>query len=244
MAAKVDLKTSSDWKEAKAFLNYLSDQQREEHFFCQDFITLKKIPTWKDSEVNEATDEVVKSRYQVDNVLNEKISLFRGDITKLQVDAIVNAANSSLMGGGSVDGCIHLAAGHLLKEECRTLHRCETGKAKITGGYHLPAKYVIHTVGPVVQGDPNPSQVQELRSCYLNSLQLVLDNSLRSVAFPCISTGVFGYPSEPAAEIVVGTFREWLEKHKNKVDRLVICVFLEKDEKIYRKLLPYYFPVA
>ncbi|XP_043837486.1 ADP-ribose glycohydrolase MACROD1-like [Dromiciops gliroides] len=244
MAMKVDLKTSIDWKEAKAFLKGLSDKQREEHYFCRDFVSLKKIPTWKDAEAKGAPDKMGKSQYQVDGAVNEKISIFRGDITKLQLDAIVNAANSSLMGGGGVDGCIHRAAGHLLKEECRTLHRCETGKAKITGGYRLPAKYVIHTVGPIVQGDPSPSHVQELRSCYRNSLQLVLDNSLRSVAFPCISTGVFGYPSEAAAEVVLGTLREWLEEHKDKVDRLVICVFLEKDEKIYRKLLPYFFPVA
>ncbi|XP_068953656.1 ADP-ribose glycohydrolase MACROD1-like [Petaurus breviceps papuanus] len=244
MAAKVDLKTSIDWKEAKAFLKGLSDKQREEHYFCRDFISLKKIPTWEDTEAKEAAGKEAQSRYEVDKALNEKISLFRGDITKLQVDAIVNAANSSLMGGGGVDGCTHRAAGHLLKEECRTLRRCETGKAKITGGYRLPAKYVIHTVGPIAQGDPSPSQVQELRSCYLNSLQLVLDHGIRSVAFPCISTGVFGYPSEAAAEVVLETLRGWLGEHKDKVDRLVICVFLEKDEKIYRKLLPHFFPLA
>ncbi|XP_036592332.1 ADP-ribose glycohydrolase MACROD1 [Trichosurus vulpecula] len=244
MAAKVDLKTSIDWKEAKAFLKGLSDKQREEHYFCLDFISLKKIPTWEDAGAKGAPGKAVKSQHKADRVLNEKISLFRGDITKLQVDAIVNAANSSLMGGGGVDGCIHRAAGHLLKEECRTLRRCETGKAEITGGYRLPAKSVIHTVGPMVQGDPSPSQVQELRNCYLNSLQLVLDNGIRSVAFPCISTGVFGYPSEAAAEVVLGVLRGWLEEHADKVDRLVICVFLEKDEKIYRKLLPYFFPVA
>ncbi|XP_007479103.1 ADP-ribose glycohydrolase MACROD1 [Monodelphis domestica] len=244
MAAKVDLKFSTDWKEAKAYLKALTDKQREEHYFCPDFVSLKKIPPWKDGEAKGAPDKEKESHYKPDKALNEKLSLFRGDITKLEVDAIVNAANSSLMGGGGVDGCIHRAAGPLLKEECRTLHHCETGKAKITGGYRLPAKYVIHTVGPIAQGNPSPAQVQELRNCYLNSLQLVLDNSLRSVAFPCISTGVFGYPSEAAAEVVLSTLREWLEEHRDKVDRLVICVFLEKDEKIYRKRLPYFFPMA
>ncbi|XP_068922328.1 ADP-ribose glycohydrolase MACROD1 isoform X2 [Petaurus breviceps papuanus] len=243
MAAKVDLNTSTDWKEAKAFLKGLSDKQREEHYFCRDFVKLKKIPTWKDVAKGAATREE-EPQYKKDKALNEKISLFRGDITKLEVDAIVNAANSSLLGGGGVDGCIHRAAGHLLTEECRTLHSCETGKAKITGGYRLPAKYVIHTVGPIAQGDPSPSQVQELRNCYLNALQLALENRLRSVAFPCISTGVFGYPNEAAAEVVLGTLREWLEEHKDKVDRLVICVFLEKDEEIYRKRLPRFFPGA
>nr|XP_020824074.1 O-acetyl-ADP-ribose deacetylase MACROD1 isoform X3 [Phascolarctos cinereus] len=242
MAAKVDLSTSTDWKEAKAFLKSLSDKQREEHYFCRDFVKLKKIPTWKDMAKGATTKEE-EPQYKKDKALNEKISLFRGDITKLEVDAIVNAANSSLLGGGGVDGCIHRAAGHLLTEECRTLHSCETGKAKITGGYRLPAKYVIHTVGPIAQGDPSPSQVQELRNCYVNSLQLALEHRLRSVAFPCISTGVFGYPNEAAAEVVLSTLREWLEEHKDKVDRLLICVFLEKDEEIYRKRLPHFFPV-
>ncbi|XP_031798481.1 ADP-ribose glycohydrolase MACROD1 isoform X2 [Sarcophilus harrisii] len=242
MAAKVDLNTSTDWKEAKAFLKGLSDKQREEHYFCRDFIKLKKIPTWKDVGKGAASKEE-EPQYRKDKALNDKISLFRGDITKLEVDAIVNAANSSLLGGGGVDGCIHRAAGHLLTEECRTLHSCETGQAKITGGYRLPAKYVIHTVGPIAQGDPSPSQVQELRNCYLNSLQLALENRLRSVAFPCISTGVFGYPNEAAAEVVLGSLREWLQDNKDKVDRLIICVFLEKDEEIYRKRLPHFFPV-
>nr|XP_060460485.1 ADP-ribose glycohydrolase MACROD1 [Panthera onca] len=153
------------------------------------------------------------------------------------------AANSSLLGGGGVDGCIHRAAGPLLTDECRTLQNCETGKAKITGGYRLPAKYVIHTVGPIAHGEPSASQAAELRSCYLSSLDLLLEHRLRSAAFPCISTGVFGYPSEAAAEIVLAALREWLEQHKDKVDRLIICVFLEKDESIYMQRLPHYFPV-
>ncbi|XP_045711068.1 ADP-ribose glycohydrolase MACROD1 isoform X3 [Phyllostomus hastatus] len=243
MAAKVDLNTSTDWKEAKSFLKGLSDKQREEHYFCQDFIRLKKVPTWKDTAKGSAS-KVEEPKYKKDKHLNEKISLFRGDITKLEVDAIVNAANSSLLGGGGVDGCIHRAAGPLLTDECRTLQNCETGKAKITGGYRLPAKYVIHTVGPIVHGQPSASQAAELRSCYQRSLDLLLEHQLRSVAFPCISTGVFGYPNEAAAEVVLATLREWLEQHKDKVDRLIICVFLEKDESIYLRRLPHYFPVA
>uniref|UniRef100_A0A8D1EWI8 Mono-ADP ribosylhydrolase 1 n=1 Tax=Sus scrofa TaxID=9823 RepID=A0A8D1EWI8_PIG len=144
----------------------------------------------------------------------------------------------------AVDGCIHRAAGPLLTDECRTLQSCETGKAKITCGYRLPAKYVIHTVGPIAHGEPSASQAAELRSCYLSSLDLLLEHRLRSAAFPCISTGVFGYPNEAAAEVVLTALREWLEQHKDKVDRLIICVFLEKDENIYRQRLPYYFPVA
>nr|XP_045009824.1 ADP-ribose glycohydrolase MACROD1 isoform X2 [Jaculus jaculus] len=257
MAAKVDLSTSTDWKEAKSFLKGLSDKQREEHYFCRDFVRLKKIPTWKETAKGVAV-KVEDPKYKKDKQLNEKISLFRGDITKLEVDAIVNAANSSLLGGGggtqgaprftlpspAVDGCIHRAAGPLLTDECRTLQNCETGKAKITCGYRLPAKYVIHTVGPIAVGKPSASQEAELRSCYLSSLDLLLEHRLRSVAFPCISTGVFGYPSEAAAEVVLAALREWLEQHKDKVDRLIICVFLEKDENIYQQRLPYYFPVA
>uniref|UniRef100_A0A8C5XTJ1 Mono-ADP ribosylhydrolase 1 n=1 Tax=Microcebus murinus TaxID=30608 RepID=A0A8C5XTJ1_MICMU len=242
MAAKVDLSTSTDWKEAKSFLKGLSDKQREEHYFCKDFVRLKKIPTWK--ETAKVAVKVEEPKYKKDKQLNEKISLFRGDITKLEVDAIVNAANSSLLGGGGVDGCIHRAAGPLLTDECRTLQSCETGKAKITGGYKLPAKYVIHTVGPIAHGEPSASQAAELRGCYQSSLDLLLEHRLRSAAFPCISTGVFGYPNEAAAEVVLVTLREWLEQHKDKVDRLIICVFLEKDENIYRHLLPHYFPVA
>ncbi|XP_072814380.1 ADP-ribose glycohydrolase MACROD1-like [Vicugna pacos] len=145
---------------------------------------------------------------------------------------------------GPLDGCIHRAAGPLLTDECRTLQSCETGKAKITCGYRLPAKYVIHTVGPIAHGEPSANQAAELRSCYLSSLDLMLEHRLRSAAFPCISTGVFGYPNEAAAEVVLSTLREWLEQHKDKVDRLIICVFLEKDENIYRQRLPYFFPVA
>lgn len=243
MAAKVDLSTSTDWKEAKSFLKSLSDKQREEYYFCKDFVKLKKIPTWKETAKGLA-GKVENPKYKKDKQLNEKISLFRGDITKLEVDAIVNAANNSLLGGGGVDGCIHRAAGSLLTDECRTLQNCETGKAKITCGYRLPAKHVIHTVGPIAVGQPTASQAAELRSCYLSSLDLLLEHQLRSVAFPCISTGVFGYPNEEAAEVVLATLREWLEQHKDKVDRLVICVFLEKDEGIYRERLPHYFPVA
>ncbi|XP_054553558.1 ADP-ribose glycohydrolase MACROD1 isoform X2 [Talpa occidentalis] len=243
MAAKVDLSTSTDWKEAKSFLKGLSDKQREEHYFCRDFIRLKKIPTWKETAKG-VTVKVEEPKYKKDKQLNEKISLFRGDITKLEVDAIINAANSSLLGGGGVDGCIHRAAGPLLTDECRTLQSCETGKAKITGGYRLPAKYVIHTVGPIAHGEPSAGQAAELRSCYLSSLDLLLEHRLRSAAFPCISTGVFGYPNEAAAEVVLASLREWLEQHKDKVDRLVICVFLEKDEGIYLQRLPHYFPPA
>uniref|UniRef100_A0A8C0SNW9 Macro domain-containing protein n=1 Tax=Canis lupus familiaris TaxID=9615 RepID=A0A8C0SNW9_CANLF len=228
MAAKVDLSTSTDWKEAKSFLKGLTDKQREEHYFCRDFIRLKKIPTWKEMAKGKGTAKVEEPKYKKDKQLNEKISLFRGDITKLEVDAIVNAGEWGLL-AGPMDGCIHRAAGPLLTDECRTLQSCETGKAKITGGYRLPAKHVIHTVGPIAHGEPSASQAAELRSCYLSSLDLLLEHRLRSAAFPCISTGVFGELRAKQAPA--------------QVDRLIICVFLEKDESIYLQRLPQYFPV-
>uniref|UniRef100_A0A8B9X5U3 Mono-ADP ribosylhydrolase 1 n=1 Tax=Bos mutus grunniens TaxID=30521 RepID=A0A8B9X5U3_BOSMU len=215
MAAKVDLSTSTDWKEANVSVTLLKGLRTSNGgtLLLRDFVRLKKIPTWKETAKG-VTVKVEEPKYKKDKQLNEKISLFRGDITKLEVDAIVNAVSGAF---GPVDGCIHRAAGPLLTDECRTLQNCETGKAKITCGYRLPAKYVIHTVGPIAHGEPSASQAAELRSCYLSSLDLLLEHRLRSAAFPCISTGVFGYPNEAAAEVVLTALREWLEQHKDKV---------------------------
>ncbi|XP_075693357.1 ADP-ribose glycohydrolase MACROD1 isoform X3 [Rhinoderma darwinii] len=243
MAGKIDLNSpSTSWKEAKTFLKNLNSKQRREQYSVKDFIKLKEIPTWKDTAKKARVAQPEEVKFPKSKDLNEKISLFRGDITKLEVDAIVNAANSTLLGGGGVDGCIHRAAGPLLKLECSSLGGCETGQAKMTCGYLLPAKYVIHTVGPVAQGQPSPSQKEELMNCYKNSMYLATESKLRTVAFPCISTGVFGYPAEEAAEVALGSIRSYLEEKKDKFDRIIICIFLEKDEGIYLKKLPEYFP--
>lgn len=165
----------------------------------------------------------------------DRVRIYRGDITKLNVDAIVNAANSSLLGGGGVDGAIHRAAGPELLEECRSLNGCDTGDAKITSGYKLPARYVIHTVGPVWQG----GMVNEpflLKSCYLKSLDLAHTHDLKSIAFPNISTGVYGYPKDIAADIAITTVSEWLELHK-EFGEVVFAIFDEENFSIYQNIL-------
>lgn len=171
---------------------------------------------------------------------NNTIALIRTDITKLRVDSIVNAANNSLLGGGGVDGAIHRAAGRELLTECRTLDGCETGSAKITKGYDLPAKHVIHAVGPVYDDDEAAESAKLLRGCYRTSLNLAVENGCKSIAFSALSTGVYGYPSEDAAETAVGEVRRWLDEDGKgqSLDRIVFCNFLEKDENAYHKVLP------
>ncbi len=150
---------------------------------------------------------------------------WRGDITTLEVDAIVNAANSSLLGGGGVDGAIHAAAGPELLEECRALGGCPTGEARITAGYQLPAAHVIHTVGPIYPRLSPERAAELLASCYTNSLDLAAEQGLASVAFSAISTGVYGYPLGEATAIAVATTRAWLEAHPEQRMRVVFCCF-------------------
>ncbi|KAH7884625.1 hypothetical protein F5I97DRAFT_1478914 [Phlebopus sp. FC_14] len=173
----------------------------------------------------------------------DKVSLFQGDITKLEVDAIVNAANSKLLGGGGVDGAIHRAAGRKLLAECRTLNGCSTGDAKITDGYDLPAKHVIHAVGPIYSLSAVQLCASQLASCYRVSLQLAIANNCETIAFPSISTGIYGYPMRDATHVALNEVRRSLEKgDSEKIKRVVFVVFKDEDRSVYEELIPLYFP--
>ena len=167
--------------------------------------------------------------------VKNQIQVVQGDITKLDCDGIVNAANRSLLGGGGVDGAIHRAAGPELLAECRTLHGCRTGEAKITKGYRLKAKYIIHTVGPIYSG--TAEDAAQLADCYRNSLNLAKEHDVHSIAFPAISTGVYGYPLEDATEIAVKTVVQWLEAHADYAMQVIFCCFDARTERVYQARL-------
>jgi len=167
--------------------------------------------------------------------VRSRMAVVQGDITGLIVDAIVNAANSSLLGGGGVDGAIHRAAGPDLLAECRRVGGCPTGQARMTGGHRLPARHVVHTVGPVYDGGRS-GEPELLESCYRESLRLAFEAGLGSVAFPCISTGVYGYPKAQACEIAVATVAGWLAAH-DRPQVVTFCCFGPEDAELYRSRL-------
>jgi len=166
-----------------------------------------------------------------------QIKVLQSDITQIKTDAIVNAANKSLLGGGGVDGAIHRAAGPELLEECKTLAGCETGEAKITKAYNLPAKHIIHTVGPVF-GVEDDKEAKLLALCYINSLKLADENNLTSIAFPCISTGVFHYPKDEAAKVAVSSVKRYFKENlESKIEKVVFATLDELDYNIYTQIL-------
>ena len=169
------------------------------------------------------------------DIIMKDIKIIKGDITKMKADAIVNAANNSLLGGGGVDGAIHRAAGPRLLEECMALHGCPTGEARITRGYNLPAKYVIHTVGPVYDG--KTSDAHMLASCYYNSLALAKKAGLHSVIFSAISTGVYGYPAEDATEVAIRTICKWQKDNSDYKIEISMCAYDNRMYRIYEKMV-------
>ncbi len=168
-----------------------------------------------------------------------RIELIQKDITTLQVDAIVNAANSSLTGGGGVDGAIHRAAGPQLREYCITLNGCKTGEAKISPGFNLPAKYVIHTVGPVWNNGTEDEE-KLLSMCYSNSLRLAVENKIKTIAFPCISTGAYRFPFEKAARIALETISKFLKSNK-EIEKVYLVVFSERELQQYARIMKVLF---
>ncbi len=164
------------------------------------------------------------------------IEIIRKSVVYMEVDAIVNAANNTLLGGGGVDGAIHQAAGKELLEECKSLHGCETGKAKITKAYNIKnAKYIIHTVGPIYSGKEKDKLL--LANCYKNSLDLLIKNNLKSIAFPGISTGIYGYPLDEAARVSYDAVKEWLKEHDDMDIKIYFCCFKEEEQKAYERII-------
>ncbi|KAK0275401.1 hypothetical protein LTR35_011103 [Friedmanniomyces endolithicus] len=213
-------------------------------------IPISDIPTLADLYTSQTLHRSNDTLPNATSKYNTQISLIRTDITTLATDAIVNAANDSLLGGGGVDGAIHRAAGPNLLRDCRRLNGCDTGDAKITDAHRLPCKKVIHAVGPIYDSASARragGHEKLLASCYTRSLDLADGSGCRSIAFSALSTGVYGYPSGEAAETAIKAVKGWLEEDEGRagrMERVVFCSFLEKDERAYERLIPKFFPPA
>ncbi|KAF1976622.1 macro domain-like protein [Bimuria novae-zelandiae CBS 107.79] len=210
-----------------------------------DVIQLDEIPTlsllYKLNRIPLDSDQT--PLYPPNAAHNDKISIIKGDITVLAIDAIVNAANEALLGGGGVDGAIHRAAGPDLYDECLTLGGCEAGDAKISNGYELPSKKIIHAVGPRYYALPASEAEAKLKSCYRKGLELAVEHGQKSIAFPAISTGVFSYPNAKACNDALGEVRKFLDgADGDKLERVIFCNFLQKDQDIYYQTVSKYFP--
>jgi len=213
---------------------------------------LEDIPTLSQGYESRDLNPASSTRYPPNRALLGQISLYKGNITKLAIDAVVNAANEGLKGGGGVDGAIHQAAGWgALQAECAKVgHHCDRGDSKITSGCKLPARYIIHTVGPIYDEATNNENAELLSSCYKTSLELAVKHDLKHIAFPCISTGIYGYPPRAAAHVALDTVRQFCDSEEGaKLERVIFVVFDpigrtrdESDEGIYKTLIPEYFP--
>lgn len=219
--------------------NWIEPESLEEKrklYKCKKYFPLNDIPLWTDSSKKLKLKKVTP-KYKPNTKINSKISIFQGDISTLEIDAIVNAASPGLLGGGGIDGCINSGAGRFLRKECESLGGCKPGNTKITKGYRLPAKYVLHSVGPLNK------EKEVMKSCYTTCLELVESNNIKSVAFCCIGTGAYGFPLPEATQIACETIREWIEKNEDKIDRIIFCVYSNKELDEYTKTIPIYFPL-
>jgi len=204
-----------------------------------DIPSLSEAYAAKDSPLRGIADD--EQLYKPSKSINDRVSLWQGDITKLQVDGIQNAANSGLRGGGGIDGAIHRAAGPGLLKACKELGGCETGNTKVTTAFDLPSQFVLHTVGPVYSSSKKEACQEQLASCYATTLDLAKENGMKSLALCGVSTGVYGFPLRHATEIALKTTREFLEDNEEAFERIVFCNFGQKDVDVYTELAPYYF---